>query len=259
MVKWIEAVDPVLWNRAVKHSDAQALLCVSDAIRQLPKGMSTFVLSDYNDLTTPINYDSSYLLKLLADVDTDEANNTNNTDYISSLPDIVTGVQDESTVSEIQTILEYILNADKEYNGLYVIDLDRNQEESPILKVIKDDKNSNEWYLVTIPKDSVKDKIESLEPHLRQGKHYQFERNLGKGKIASKFSAYDVRNESYAIALLTSAFNTNNGRIPLHDMFTWDEKNQTYVHFMHSGNNEYHGYDITLKECPNNIRKIFGH
>lgn len=259
MAKWMEAIDPVLWDDAVRKGDACALLYLSDAIRQLPHGLSMFVLTDYSDLATPINYDNSYLVKLLADIDTRQATPSAKDKFLTSVPDITSSLDDPRLKDELRALLCYFSTEGKSLNGLYIIGQSRNPTGAAILQIVKDKKTVKETNLVSVPPDSVQKRIASLEPVLNQGKHFMYERNMGKGKAASKFSAFDVRNEYYAKSLLQKAFETNEGIVPLDDLYVWDSKNGTYVHFMHSGQNEYHGFDITLAECPAKIRKLFGH
>lgn len=259
MAKWMEAIDPVLWDDAVRKGVTAALLYLSDAIRQLPHGLSVFVLTDYRELATPINYDNSYLVKLLADIDTRQATPSAKGKFLTSVPDIISPLDDPKLKDDLGALLYYFATEGKSLNGLYVIGQPRNPSGSAILQIVKDKKAVKETSIVSVPSNSVQKRIASLKPVLNQGKHFMYERKMGKGKTASKFSAYDVRDEYYAKSLLQKAFETNEGIVPLNDLYVWDYKNGTYVHFMHSGQNEYHGFDITLDECPTNIRKLFGH
>ena len=41
---------------------------------------------------------------------------------------------------------------------------------------------------------------------------------------------------------------------------TWDSRNENYVKFMHSGNWEYHGYDLEdFNEVPHEIKERYNH
>lgn len=258
MVKWVEAVDPSLWDKAVRQSDPEALLWLSDAIRELPKGLSAFVVMDYEELSTPINYDRTYLLKLLADIDTIEAGDSTS-NGIKSEPDIISSINDGHLQKETLILFGCLAGIGNTKNCLYVIESKRIPYKTGRVSIIKDDEKVKTCHPVTVPENTVAATITSLEPSLNQGKHYQFERNLGKGKKASKFSAYNIRNEEYARNLLHEAFIFTDGEIPVKDMYAWDSANETYVRFMHSGNNEYHGFDIPLAKCPQDIREKFGH
>ncbi|WP_314700620.1 hypothetical protein [Prevotella jejuni] len=99
-------------------------------------------------------------------------------------------------------------------------------------------------------------------PKLQQAKHIsQQTRNLGRGKVASTFKAWNPNDESYAIELLDKAFaDTGSPTLPPTPIYTWDSRNENYVKFMHSGNWEYHGYDLeNFSEVPSEIRKRYNH
>ena len=100
------------------------------------------------------------------------------------------------------------------------------------------------------------------KPKLEQAKHIaQQTRNLGKGKIASTFKAWNQRDETYAKELLQKAFEDSGSQsFQPSPIYTWDSKNEVYVRFMHSGNWEYHGHDVeNYDEVPDVIKRRYNH
>lgn len=99
-------------------------------------------------------------------------------------------------------------------------------------------------------------------PKLQQAKHIsQQTRYIGGGKIASTFKAWNPNDESYAIKLLDKAFgDSGSPTLPPTPIYTWDSRNENYVKFMHSGNWEYHGYDLEdFNEVPREIKERYNH
>lgn len=99
-------------------------------------------------------------------------------------------------------------------------------------------------------------------PKLQQAKHIsQQTRYIGGGKIASTFKAWNPNDESYAIELLNKAFgDSGSPTLPPTPIYTWDSRNENYVKFMHSGNWEYHGYDLEdFNEVPHEIKERYNH
>lgn len=101
---------------------------------------------------------------------------------------------------------------------------------------------------------SLREKIDSYAPKLKQLKHYQERRTAGNKEV-SPFSAYDKYNEDYACRLLRQAYEEHPGDINDETyLYTYDYKFKTFVEFRPDRNNEYHGMDISKedarKKCP---------
>lgn len=201
-------------------------LLYRDEIRQLSKGMPENIwvlfskLSKLSTVAYPTDAKAS---------------------YVKSSPDATTGIDDAGQKAEVEYQMDFLYKRNSSVPR--PVKMTRRVNASEVI-LTKDGKNPRKVYVCGTGNGDVQRKIASLQPVLNQAKHFQFERNLGKGKIASTFSAYDKQNEEPAKALLRDAFHHYYGEeLPADELWAKDESHNCYVRFMHSGNNQYHGYD----------------
>ncbi|HYV90896.1 MAG TPA: hypothetical protein VE978_03900 [Chitinophagales bacterium] len=85
------------------------------------------------------------------------------------------------------------------------------------------------------------------------------DRNKGfrieNGEEVSPLSCFDGKNDKVPQLLLDKAIKSKEGNGKL---YSYDKVNQTYICFVSSGSNEYHGYDEKLGNIPASIKKYFG-
>lgn len=174
--------------------------------------------------------------------------------YVKSTPDVTTAINDVEQIAEVGQQMAFLYKRD--YSVPRPVKITQ-RINAPEIVLVKDKKNPRKVYLCGTGNGDVQKRINSLEPVLNQAKHYQYERNLGKGKIASTFSAYDKQNEEPAKALLRGAFLLYKGEeLPANELWVKDEAHGCYVRFMHSGNNQYHGYDERdLNKVPQDVKE----
>ena len=252
--RWIICIDVPLWVSALgsNQDDWSKLtslldevakpdnqLLYRDEIRQLAKKMPDNMWVLYSKLSkmSTVGYPS-------------DAKAT----YIKSSPDVTTGIRDAGQKAEVEYQMAFLYNRDGSVPRPVKMTQRVNTSE---VVLTKDGKNPRKVYVCGTGSGDVQRKIASLEPDLVQAKHFQFERKLGKGKVASTFSAYDAQNEIPARALLREAYLLYSGEeLPAKELWIKDETHGCYVRFMHSGNNQYHGYDEKdLNKVPKDIRE----
>ena len=252
--RWIICIDVPLWVSALgsNQDDWSKLtslldevakpdnqLLYRDEIRQLAKKMPDNMWVLYSKLSkmSTVSYSS----------DAKAA-------YVKSSPDAVTGIDDDGQKAEVEYQIAYLYKRDGSVPR--PVKMTQRINESEIV-LTKDGKGTRKVYVCGTGSGDIQKRIASLQPVLNQAKHYQFERNLGKGKVASTFSAYDKQNEEPARTLLREAYLLYSGEeLPAKELWIKDEAHDCYVRFMHSGNNQYHGYDEkNLNKVPKTIRE----
>lgn len=161
--------------------------------------------------------------------------------YVKSTPDSTTGIVDTGQKAEVEYQMAFLYKRERSVPRPVKTTQRVNASE---VVLTKDGKNPRKVYVCGTGTGEIQRKIASLQPVLNQAKHFQFERNLGHGKVASTFSAYDKQNEEPARMLLREAFLLySDEELPAKELWIKDEAHGCYVRFMHSGNNQYHGYD----------------
>ena len=164
-----------------------------------------------------------------------------NASYVKSNPDVTAGIGNDGLKVELRNQMAYL------YNRGYSVPRPIFAESRFVgdeIKLTKDGKNPRKVYVCGTGKGDILKRIDKLYPKLNQTKHFLFERKLGKGKVASTFSAYDKQKETPARDMLRDAFLHYYGEeLPARSLWIKDDAHDCYVRFMHSGNNEYHGYD----------------
>lgn len=176
---------------------------------------------------------------------------------VKSTPDVTAGIGNEGQKDEMRNQMAYLYKRGLSVPRPILAESRFSGDETVLTK---DGKNPRKVYVCGIGKGDILKRIDGLCPKLNQAKHFQFERNLGKGKVASTFSAYDKQNETTAENLLKEAFLHYNGEeLPARTLWIKDDAHGCYVRFMHSGNNEYHGYDENdVAKVPEEVKKAFG-
>lgn len=167
---------------------------------------------------------------------------------------------DDIEKDEVKDVAHYMLSQNEPPHKLYTI-----YELSPLHEnlTLTSTANSKDIPLIVESQGgNIQQYFDQNKPRLEQAKHIaQQQRILGKGKIASTFKAWNLRNETYAKELLQKAFMDSGSRnLPPQQIFTWDSRNENYVRFMHSGNWEYHGHDVeNYDEVPDVIKRRYNH
>ena len=261
MHTWITNIEASIWKDSADSAHPELTLQLSDILNNLLQSESTLLFRDkILEITNFYENDMfKYIVDLIARVPTQLYGEEKSALYLKSTPDVTININEEIIKKETLYQL-FALHFNKETYSLHIISSDRldNHLQGNRLILTRDKTNTHKIFLEKNSQSVFQSFLEKLRPKLNQMKHTQFQRNIGKGKIASTFKAWDKNNENYAHQLLQEAFNIYLGdEFPPHDLYTWDEKNKTYVHFMHSGNNEFHGYDIPITEVPDKIKKIF--
>ena len=253
--RWIICIDVPLWMSALSNNQndwtkltslldevakPENQLLYRDDIRQLAKEMPDNMWVLYSKL--------SKLSTVAYPTDTKAS-------YVKSSPDVTKGLGDANQKAEVEYQMAFLYKRDGSVPRPVKMTQRVNASE---VVLTKDGKNPRKVYICGTSNGEIQKRIASLQPVLNQAKHFHFERNLGKGKVASTFSAYDKHNEEPAKALLREAFLLYLGEeLPANELWIKDKAHACYVRFMHSGNNQYHGYDETdLNKVPQTIRDL---
>ena len=150
-----------------------------------------------------------------------------NASYVKSNPDVTAGIGNDGQKNELRNQMAYL------YNRGYsvprpILTVSRFAGEEAVLT--KDGKNPRKVYVCGTGKGDILKRIDRLYPKLNQAKHFQYERYLGKGKVASTFSVYDKRNETPARDLLRDAFLHYYGEeLPARSLWIKDDAHGCYV------------------------------
>lgn len=161
--------------------------------------------------------------------------------FLTLQPDISKGMTDkekEQTLDQLFT-LYHISDACRIFAGA----------DSPVesIYITFDRRNETISNFNPYSQNTLKSFIEGLRPVLDQEKHTHEERQVG-GKKVSAFSAYDKNDDSYARTLLQIAYEDHPGNVDDRTyLYTYDEKNDTFVEFRPDRNKRYHGRDIDMK------------
>lgn len=177
--------------------------------------------------------------------------------YLKTNPDVITNIS--NTDWQRETLFQ--MKALSESESAFLVHLLRPHRvgHDGKMAIKKDKKTIKEVFLSDGEKGCLLSVIESVKPKLNQGKHHMYPYSLGKGKVAATFKAWDKNNDDYAKLLLRKAFEYYRGEeLPAKELYVWDRVNVTYVRFMHSGNCEYHGYDVPIADVPESVKKCYG-
>ena len=178
---------------------------------------------------------------------------------VSTNPNILVDL-DDIEEDEVKDAAYFILSQEEPPHKLYTIyDLGSSHEN---LTLTSGTNSKDIPLIVESQRGNIQQYFDQNKPKLEQAKHIaQQSRNLGKGKIASTFKAWNQRDETYAKELLQKAFDNSGSQFfQPSPIYIWDSKNKVYVRFMHSGNWEYHGHDVeNYDEVPDVIKRRYNH
>ena len=251
--RWIICIDVPLWVSALgNQEDWSHLLSLLDEVAK-PDNQLLY-RDDIMQLAGNMPDNLWVLFSKLSKMSTVGYLADDKAGYVKSTPDATTAISDAGQKAEVVQQMAFLYKRD--YSVPRPVKITQ-RINAPEIVLVKDNKNPRKVYLCGTGNGDVQKRINSLEPVLNQAKHYQYERNLGKGKIASTFSAYDKQNEEPAKALLREAFMLyKEEELPAHELWAKDEAHSCYVRFMHSGNNQYHGYDEKdLNRVPQEVKE----
>jgi len=240
-MQWIVTIDIPFWITALEKGEKEwdDLLALLDAV--LDENIQLLYRNEIIGLAQEMPDNSWLLYSKLSKISTIGYDTNQKAIYIKSHPDLTKGISKQNVKTEICNQVAFLYNRTGALPRA-MMSTDRLTVKDVVLS--KDNKNERRMYVCGVKSNDIQQRIKSFFPVLNQGKHFQFERYLGKGKVASKFSAYDKNNKKPAEDLLRTAFLHYSGeQLPAEELWAKDEINGCYVRFMHSGNNEYHGYD----------------
>ena len=255
--RWIICIDVPIWVSALSNNQsdwAKLLLLLDDAAKP---DYQLLYRDEIRQLAGDIPENIWVLYSKLSKMSTVGYSSDANASYVRSTPDVTAGIGNGGQKDELLNQMSYLYNRDNSVPRPIFAETRFAGDE---IKLNKDGKNPRNVYVCGTGKGDILKRIERLCPKLNQAKHFQFERKLGKGKVASTFSAYDKQNETPAKELLREAFlYYDEEELPAQSLWIKDDTHGCYVRFMHSGNNEYHGYDEKNDtKVPEEVKKAFG-
>jgi len=239
--RWIICIDVPIWVSALSNSQGdwtKLLSLLDDAAK--PEHQLLY-RDEIRQLAGDMPENIWVLYSKLSKMSTVAYPTDANASYVKSNPDVTAGIGNDGLKVELRNQMAYL------YNRGYSVPRPIFAESRFVgdeIKLTKDGKNPRKVYVCGTGKGDILKRIDKLYPKLNQTKHFLFERKLGKGKVASTFSAYDKQKETPARDMLRDAFLHYYGEeLPARSLWIKDDAHDCYVRFMHSGNNEYHGYD----------------
>ena len=242
-MKWLAGIDVPM---TVPVSDAQVIL-LADVLRSL--GRQRFKLLFRNELYAICNggnlWNDYRVFSYLANLEVEQYESSGKAQYIKSVPDL-DDPDLAADVREEERQLLFALHHSEKLSRVYLAEPCR--AAGMKLETIVD-KKGVEHHLISVSSGNDVDSfVKGHSPLLNQLKHGMFKYSIA-GYDVSTFSAYDKNDESAAKNLLERSFDDYQGVVdpgcPPDDLFTWDSAHRCYVCFHHSGNWEYHGFDIT--------------
>lgn len=263
-MEWVVTIDAPWWSKAAGEKGDFYLDVLVDLLCPFI-GQEEIKLLFSEDLYTLMFSDNTrghYLNSIFSRVPLLYYESSKDAHLVSLSPDLILGCSNAEQIEVKHQSYHFYTSAIPPHQ-VYALLPDRNPDSTQHLTISIDKQTKSHTHLLSVfDAKSLTQFLNIQRPRLMQAKHIaQQERNLGKGKIASTFAAWDSRNEAYAVYLLQKAFDLSGASVlPPDDLFIWDSKNECYVRFMHSGNWEYHGYDIVnFNEVPHDIRQRFHH
>lgn len=164
--------------------------------------------------------------------------------------------------TEMKTQLVAIHKQNNSTDTVYIVEADRGFGENDSLETVIRTSTKTHDLLNVSGGDAVKQYFQKFHPVLVQLKHHQFAYKID-GKDVSPFSAFDPNDTKEAEGLLAKAMDDFEGVYthsnPPEALYTWDAVNRCYVCFHHSGNWEYHGFDLQspYTEVPQYIKQKY--
>ena len=253
---WQVAIDIRIWE-----SDSLLLEKILSYAKAKP-WLKVLFTEHFSEVIS-MNHSNSWMIyNLLSGIHIDSYDKRPIGRNVTLSPNILEGLNDEEK-GETEDVSYHMLHQSEPPHKLYEISQIRGGVSSSEVLTLTSGNLSKEISLVVESEgESLESYFSKNTPHLEQAKHIaQQTRYLGKGKIASTFKAWDQRNDGYAKELLQKAFmDSGSQNLPPSSIYIWDPKNETYVKFMHSGNWEYHGYDVeNYDEVPTLIKRRYNH
>ena len=256
--QWLLCIDVTLWAAALSgnNADWQILLSLIDEVR--PTDMQLMYRDELEKLGDA-SFEKHWLLaSKLSKISTTGYGSATTDVCVKTNPELPDDALANDIKQEMTCILAYMF--DRQAMKPRPILSTRRISSDKVILTKENESHHCTLYVCGVSQGAILERVEALTPKLNQAKHYMFERNMGKGKIASTFSAYDRNNLQPALELLQLAFQKYNGEeLPASSLWAWDVNHHCYVQFMHSINNEYHGHDEkTLNKVPDSVREVFG-
>lgn len=181
---------------------------------------------------------------------------------VLATPNVVDDGLAAKVKTEMKTQLVAMHKQEESSDTAYIIELTRGFGENDSLETtIKASTRKHDLLNVSGGK-TVKEYFQKFHPVLVQLKHHQFAYKID-GKDVSPFSAFDPNDTKEAEGLLAKAMDDYEGVYthsnPPDALYTWDAVNRCYVCFHHSGNWEYHGFDLQspYTEVPQYIKQKY--
>lgn len=179
---------------------------------------------------------------------------SNNDTTVSCTPDLVKAYFEQSTKTEVRCLITYLYSDISNCKRLLSFNIFYNSKKNLTLS------NSHSVDIDTLMCDdivaheSIINKFKKIFEH--NGKHdaYKSSEHEYHGEKISSLSCYNERigNTKEAQALLDKAVEFKGA------LYSYDNKYKTYVKFVITGGNLYHGYDVLLSEDDLiNLRKVY--
>lgn len=255
--QWLLCIDVTIWASALSgnNADWQILLSLINEVR--PTDMQLMYREDLEKLGDA-SFEKHWLLASKLSKISTTGYESATAVCVKTNPELLTDALSSDIKQEMSSMLAFLY--DRQTMKPRPVLSTRRISTDKVFLTKENESHRRILYVCGISKGAILERVEALTPKLNQAKHFMFERNLGKGKIASTFSAFDRNDPQPACELLQLAFQKYDGEeLPAASLWVWDEKHHCYVQFMHSINNEYHGHDEkTFNKVPDTVRKVYG-
>lgn len=256
--QWLLCIDVTIWASALSGDDADWRILLSLINEVRPTDMQLMYREELEKLGGASFEKHWLLVSKLSKISTTGYGSATTDVCVKTNPELLTDALASDSKQEMICMLAYLYDR-KMIKPRPILSTKRTSSDKALLTK-ENESHHCTLYVCGVSQRAILERVEALTPKLNQAKHYMFERNMGKGKIASTFSAYDRNNLQPALELLQIAFQKYDGEdLPAPSLWAWDEKHHCYVQFMHSINNEYHGHDEkTLNKVPDSVRELYG-
>lgn len=256
MAGWLLNIEAPLWASVADADEIKNQMALLDTLKDAEGKIDAmyFKVDFLNKICQGAKEDIGQWLKLIAQIQTIDYPDNPKALYLKTYPDIITDIAAEEQRTETYYQLEALFE-EQNPKKIHVLTPDRVTGVDGYVDIVKDKKKSRRIYVTDAGEAVIGTCVASLSPKLNQAKHHSVEHNIGKGKVASPFTAWDKNDESYARQLLSDAFDHFTGNeLPAKELYAWDYRNKLFVRFMHSGNNEYHGHDYPEKDVSDDVK-----
>lgn len=253
---WQVAIDIKSWN----YLDETVLNILGFA----QDNKNIYVLFDERLFNETLPYDKLWLIeKSLSNINKKTYELVSDTKNITVEPELMAKLSD-SEKRELKSMAYKQFETKEPPHKIYALASSRSNTTQMKIKCEEKEKSIS---IMSPDNIAINNFIESKNPKLKQEGDFDHRvkhnphttRNIGDNE-ASKFSAWNPNDDSYAKSLLLKAWNdTKSSELYPDKMFVWDTKNKTYVKFRLSINNEYHGYDVTFNEVTDKVKRRYNH